>query len=146
MAYLCTNYKKMNCRIYRFLTSPWLTALCVAAIFVLTLTPGNELPQIKTFFGFDKLVHAAMFGALACLLAVNLGRTEGRITPRIIAIAAVASSVLGAFIEVAQRNWIPGRSGDIPDAVADAVGAVILPVLLIRLLNLILRKTCQSRP
>ena len=142
MSYLCT----MNCKISNFLTSPWLTAFLRAVIPVLTLTPGNELPQIKTFFGFDKLVHAVMFGALSCLFVLNLSRTTGRVTARAIVITAIISSVLGAFIEVAQHNYIPGRSGDIPDAVADTVGAVVIPLILIKLLNYILRSRCQSRP
>lgn len=136
----------MNYKVARFLTSPWLTAFCVAVILVLTLTPGNELPQIKTFFGFDKLVHAVMFGALSCLFVLNFSRATGRVTARAIILTAVISSALGALIEVAQHNYIPGRSGDFPDAVADAIGAIAIPLILIRLLNYILRSLCQSRP
>jgi VanZ family protein len=64
----------------------------------------------------DKLVHAAVF-ALPALLGV-LARVRPWLVGAVLAVHAPVS-------EVVQHFWIPGRSGDPWDVVADLVGVAL---------------------
>lgn len=93
-------------------TAAWRTLLCVLLLLVswLAITP---IPPRGASLGWDKLNHAAAFAALAfCASRARLG------TWRSVAAGLLAYGVL---IEVVQR-FVPGRSGEAVDMLADAVG------------------------
>ena len=82
--------------------------------------PDSDLP------GADKLVHLLLFALLAAAARWRLG---GR--------PAVLAAVLAyaALSEVVQGVWLPGRSGDLLDLLADAAGALVGSALAARRLR-----------
>lgn len=106
---------------------PWLPALAWAAgIFVLSSqswVPGP--PDGLT----DKHGHAVLYGvlALACVHGLVAGRwrsLRGRTV-----LAAVALAVAYGFSDEWHQSFVPGRTADLADVLADATGAVVASCL-----------------
>lgn len=92
-------------------------ALVIEGLVLWPKPPRVEEPF--SFIGLDKLVHSAMFAVLA-VLAVRARRLEGRSGwPAWVAVAA-----FGAFTEL-QQHFIPTRSMEFGDFLADSIGAAI---------------------
>jgi VanZ family protein len=107
----------------------WLWAALCVAVAVAALAPGDVAPTVTAS---DKVDHLLSFAALAAagLLALAPGR-RGSV------LAASSMLAYGVLIELLQTQ-IPGRYGDVQDAVADAVG-VALGVALITALRWLVR-------
>lgn len=95
-----------------------LTAL---AILWLTLAP-DPVPSAtpKLFPGQDKVVHALMFFVWTLLICRDLRAVDRKPRPWI---AAMATTAVGAIIEVLQWAMDLGRSAEWLDLAADALGA-----------------------
>ncbi|MBM4193792.1 MAG: VanZ family protein [Gemmatimonadetes bacterium] len=89
------------------------------AVLIETLTSWPRLPSVGPQ-GSDKLGHLAMFAVFAFLVARAL--EPGRPSLRTVAIVAAAMAAWAALDEVHQM-FIPGRSGEFADWVADVAGA-----------------------
>ena len=102
-------------RILRFLPAVAWASL----IFLLSSQP--RLPDLPlTFDGADKAAHALFFGILCALVVFGVGH-RGR--SALIA-GVVVTSCYGALDEIHQM-FVPGRSPDILDWVADTTGAAL---------------------
>jgi VanZ family protein len=105
----------------------WLPLLLYAGgITWLSSQPSTKLPTL--FPGEDKLVHMAiysLFGGLAARAGVRAGLGRRAI---LLYLACVA---YGLFDEWYQQ-FTPGRSSDLLDAVADAIGAAAGFALVLR--------------
>ncbi len=93
-----------------------LLGLLWLAVSYLALTPDPP-PQIDT--GWDKANHILAFASLAG--AAMLAFSPARSKPAVIAALLV---VYGILIEVLQ-SFVPGRTADAADVVADAVGIAL---------------------
>lgn len=98
----------------------------IISVVLLTL-PGSDLPQenwLNTIY-FDKWVHIGMFALLVFLWcwALSKKNLESPGLKIIFLRIAVAAIVYGILMEFVQRYFIPGRSFDITDMIADSVGA-----------------------
>ncbi len=91
----------------------------------LLVIPGSDLPKdpfLEAIY-FDKWVHIGLFGLLTifgCYPSLknnNYKKTFIRIT--------VAVIVYGIVMEFIQKYFTEGRSFDITDIIADAVGAIL---------------------
>jgi VanZ family protein len=80
--------------------------------------PGSAVPKVPLFPHFDKLVHFTFFLIFTMLWSIYCN-CKWRYTIYIIIIAII----FGWFIEIYQKNFIVGRTFDVYDIVADAVGA-----------------------
>lgn len=101
----------------------WLAAAGVwtIAIGVLSLLPSHRLPL---FPGADKLFHAAFYLVLGfCWVSSRIAPTPRSIRTFVILIAGY-----GLLLEIGQR-YVPGRSYDLLDAVANAGGAILGAVI-----------------
>jgi VanZ family protein len=89
-----------------------------ALILVLTSLPGRALPTVPIAH-LDKVVHLSLYAVLAALAAsaVPAGRRL-----RALVVVLAAASAYGAFDEWHQQ-FVPGRSDDRYDWIADTVGA-----------------------
>jgi VanZ family protein len=95
-----------------------LLALTVAVQLVVLYAP--RAPSAGSVPGLDKVVHAAVFGAVAwAALRCGFARSP-------VAVVLVAHAVLS---EVLQAGLLPARSGDPLDVVADLAGVVLALVL-----------------
>ncbi|WP_205509490.1 VanZ family protein [Longitalea arenae] len=100
-------------------------------IFLLCL-PGSAIPSAGVFSteGIDKVVHAILFGGIVLLWAFNLyfRRNHKSKWLQIIVALTLFSVGLGIGLEFLQRDYIPNRSFDGIDIIADTAGAVIAAV------------------
>jgi VanZ family protein len=104
-------------KIYAFLTLSW-----AILILFLTLTPAQHIPK-NEIFGYDKLGHAGIFCIQTLLLMLTLTRSGVTIRKSVV-ISVVACAIYGFAIEGMQQ-FIPGRSMDWFDAVANITGSFL---------------------
>jgi len=90
------------------------------------LSSQPKLPQVIFLFdGIDKLFHAGAYGVLGLLVAFAVGAT----TRRAAGVAVVIASLYGVSDELHQY-FVPGRSCDVFDWLADTGGAAVAVALL----------------
>jgi len=88
---------------------------------ILFFLPGSAFPKegwLDEIF-FDKWVHFGLFAVLLFLWRFQFPKTAGY-DYVLIALAAI----YGLGVEVIQHYWIPNRSFDLFDVVADTIGGV----------------------
>lgn len=124
--------KVKNTYLGRILHAYPLSALCVAAIWVLCLMPVPETPLSHVRL-IDKWVHFVIFGGLAAIIWVEHAlRHRGRSPRQAIKLRAtwpyalLGPIVMGALVEIVQATCTGGRrSGDVIDFVADTIGVCL---------------------
>lgn len=92
-------------------------------ILALTSVPGADLPQASLFPEADKVVHFGLYAILG-LLSVRAAFGEGSRDAALVRLVAIAIGIFAALDEVHQR-FIPGRSMDVRDWMADVAGALV---------------------
>ena len=109
----------------KVLAISWLLLMCI--LFVL---PGSALPEENWFadIQLDKWVHIGLFSVLIFLWcsSFQLGLPG---TSWIIIIIAI---FYGILVEFVQKTWIPNRSFDLYDVLADGIGSIVGLVLWLR--------------
>jgi VanZ family protein len=116
--------------VYLPLTLYWL------ALFIGTSIPVDQLPSVGIS---DKIIHLVAYFLLAILLNLTLiYQRKSRLLFRKAPIAIIfIASIYGALDEIHQL-YVPGRSAEVLDWTADAIGAslgVLLVTFLIKKLN-----------
>jgi hypothetical protein len=105
----------------------------------LMLLPGKDIPQVGWLedIHFDKWVHTGSFMIMSFLFSWIFYKTEYAPAVRLnyFIKIAVAASIWGLVIEFLQKFYIPGRSYDLLDWLADSVGSFIGLLLSIRYLK-----------
>lgn len=94
------------------------TAVVSTLIIVAVLIPGRNIPDVG-MGGVDKLVHICMFAVWALAVRHDFSPTHLRFLA--IFIAGIFFSVLTEALQL----LVEGRSFDIYDMVADAIGLII---------------------
>ena len=95
-----------------------LTAFVSVLIVIAVLIPGSQLPNVS-IGGYDKLIHIIMF--LTWALAVRFDYDS---QPFRYAFGFLLGLIFSAFTELLQI-LVEGRSFDINDMAADAIGLII---------------------
>lgn len=104
------------------------------AWFFLTLIaisiPGKQLPKFGAWFeqiSFDKLIHTFLFGMLAVLwmLPVAFSPLPVQNKKHWFIKVAIATAIWGLAAELIQKYFIPMRSYDVVDLIANTLGAII---------------------
>jgi VanZ family protein len=85
------------------------------------LSSRSHFPVAEPFNGFDKIVHAAVFGGLGFLLARAFDKGFKSPWPRKFIFVFLLGAGLGLLDEFHQF-FVPGRNADLWDAATDAVG------------------------
>ena len=98
------------------------------------LSHQSRLPAPLLFSGQDKVIHAIVYGALGVMLLAAQPLRAGRYSWRQVAASVVITSLYGASDELHQ-SFVPGRSPEIGDWVADTLGALIAVPLVAWLVN-----------
>jgi len=99
----------------------------MALLFYLSHQPSIETPTL--FSGQDKVLHAAVYALLGLLLLAAQPRQAQGYSWQQVGISALIASLYGLSDEIHQY-FVPGRSNEILDWVADTVGALIAASLL----------------
>jgi VanZ family protein len=99
--------------------------ICFAVTFYLLTIPGNQLPKITWMEKYqgDKLVHISMFFVLCFLFSFTIKDTRSKYTW--ILVISVAGLAYGIIMEFVQKYFIPFRSCDVNDMIADGIGCAI---------------------
>ena len=98
-------------------------ALVMAAIFMLSHTPGNNFPAAAA--GFDKLCHAAAYATLGAtfLFALHPRVHNRNFLPT--AAVVVLFCLLYGITDEFHQSFIPGRFPSWQDIVADTFGGLL---------------------
>jgi VanZ family protein len=105
-------------------------------IFLLSSQPGTDIPPLIS--GQDKLLHVLIFGIFGFLVLGSLPAAASGYTTYQAAMALTVVTVYGVLDEIHQR-YVPGRSADVFDVVADIAGGMLGIALLYLLINRRLR-------
>lgn len=98
------------------------------ATLIFTLSAQSRLPELPvTFDGIDKLAHCLVFGILCALVVYGVGH-RGR---QALIAGIVATSLYGCLDEIHQI-FVPGRSPDVLDWLADTIGASLAALVIHR--------------
>jgi VanZ family protein len=97
-------------------------------VMVLMFLPGEDVPSTDWLHidYFDKLVHTGIFGLMGFLFSwpfLKSNSTKKQLQRYFLMIAA-AVSAWGFVAELIQKYFIPGRSYDLFDWLADTIGAL----------------------
>ncbi len=107
---------------YNLFTIAW--ALLILG---LTLTPGESMPDLSIWdlLSFDSFAHMFVFAILVLFMSIGLTKQYSSLFLRFNArkLSFIISLGLSLLIEILQY-FIPGRSGDVFDLVANSVGCL----------------------
>lgn len=111
---------------YQFPAFAWM-----GIIFILSSIPGNYFPE-QPFDLFDKLVHACLFGILTYLIYRGFQYQDKSAFFKNFSIAiAFLICVIYGIIDELHQEYVPGRSPDITDALADILGGGFVSLYLL---------------
>lgn len=114
--------------IKRLFSSVLLPLAWLIAIQVLLCLPGNDLPSEEYFIPhFDKIVHAFLFGgftAVWCYYYYLKGKPASKLKT-IFFVVYLLVCINGIVLEFVQRDYIPFRSFDLGDIIADVLAASV---------------------
>ena len=94
-------------------------------IFVLSLTPGDKIPDIEfTLFEIDKVIHFFLYFMLALLMGFGFySKKNEPFYKRVVVIIAIGISI-GSLVEITQGTLILNRFFDVFDILANGIGTV----------------------
>ncbi len=98
-------------------------AVWAAIIFVLSSIPARAFPATN-LLSYDKVIHALVYSVLGALSFVAIRRTSSLGVIWIIAVAT-AMAVLYGMTDEFHQLFVPGRSADWHDVVADGIGGLL---------------------
>lgn len=94
------------------------TVIVSALIIIAVLIPGRDLPDIH-IGGYDKFVHMLMFATWAVAVRFDFNHTPFRFG--LFFLLGIAFSAMSEVLQI----LVEGRSVDIYDLLADAVGLLV---------------------
>jgi VanZ family protein len=92
-------------------------------IFVLSSIPGAAFPHSK-LFSYDKLLHAGVYAVLGAFTFMALPRRWSERTGVLVLLSGVITTLYG-FTDEFHQLFVPGRSADLRDVLADCVGGFV---------------------
>jgi VanZ family protein len=93
-------------------------------IFALSSVPGRKLPAVHIFANSDKVAHLFIYAVLGLLCFAASRRTWNTRTAWLVLAASLLGLAYGITDELHQL-YVPGRSADPLDVVADGIGALL---------------------
>ena len=120
-----------------------LPALLIAGC-IWFLSSQSTLPQVKGVFGWDKLQHILAYGALSFTIGLWISPLFWK-NRKVLALllTTLIGSAYGAIDEFHQY-FVPGRSSDIWDWLADTMGAFLGALAIMILFKIIRRSDSQG--
>jgi VanZ family protein len=106
---------------YHFPFIAWLLIIFIQSSF-----PAVELPKVE-FLSSDKIVHMGVYGLLAALCFISLAHIEKQnmFSKNVYLWSGVLTVLYGASDEIHQY-FVPNRSSEVQDWLADLAGAIIM--------------------
>lgn len=99
---------------------------------VLLCLPGQKFPSFDFFdvIHFDKFIHIFIFFILSALFLLPTSNKNNKLI-----IITLLSCFYGVLMEFVQKYYIPNRSFDFWDIIADIIGSFLSYALVIKLLQ-----------
>lgn len=98
-------------------------------ILILCGLPGTSFPRLSflDWLRPDKIVHLILFGVQSYLFILGFIKQDrySSLQSHAERYGVLSSIAYGCLIEILQATIFIGRSGDVRDAIADALGALI---------------------
>ena len=120
----------MNAMVRHFFRYQFPAVAWAAMIFIASSIPGHNLPKFALMIN-DKVIHATIFFVLGMLVYRAL---EPRVKVEIFnwrrLLLAVTVVVAYGFVDEFHQSFVPGRTVDIKDASADAVGGIVAGIII----------------
>ncbi len=113
-----------------------LSVLYAGFILIMTSIPGKSLPP--TFPGFDKIAHFGIYFIFGALIHLAFSENNG-VHPVRIAIYTLLIVIGFAIFDEWHQQFIPGRSMEPMDFLADLAGAFLSQLFIIPLKHYFLR-------
>ena len=111
---------------WNFLNRPWPAILWTVIIIVLMTIPASSIPS-HGLFGIphlDKVVHSIMFGILVYLWSrYTFLRSRNTSRMGILLMVCLLCCAFGTGMEFFQKYFVPTRSFEVEDIVADSIGS-----------------------
>ncbi len=108
--------------ILRDIITPWLLLIGLCGL-IFWQSSGPLPPETPSLPGLDKLAHAAVYALLAWLAARAFATLPWKAHAGLIPWAAAVFAAFYGLSDEVHQLFVPGRSGDVWDLVADSVGA-----------------------
>ena len=108
--------------------------IVTTVLLVLPVSPDEEESWITRIPLFDKWIHAGLFIILSILLCWGIYKIRGR-SPQLRTYflrIAFGCLIYGIVMEFVQKYFIPQRSFDVGDIIADGAGAFVGSLISIR--------------
>ena len=107
----------------------WLpTIVLMGTIFYISSRPAPEIFRTQYIFSQDKFLHIGVYFALAVFFA-RAFIWEGKPWDRKWMWLAVALSALYGMTDEVHQAFVPERTSEIGDWIADVIGSLLLPAL-----------------
>ncbi|RTL58562.1 MAG: VanZ family protein [Sphingobacteriales bacterium] len=113
--------------IKKYWYSYWPGLLWTIAIFILLILPGSSFPK-KKWFGeiyLDKWIHIFLFASFVILWSLVAKHQSVSKKKNLLLKLMIAGILFGVMMEVIQHFWVPSRSFEVKDIMADGAGAFI---------------------
>lgn len=103
---------------YKSVAIVWFVIMCI-----LFFLPGSDLPQANWLevIYFDKIVHIGLFAVLIFLCRSSFDLDLNHYNWRLL----FSAVLYGLAVEFIQKYWVPNRSFDLFDLLADSIGSVL---------------------
>ena len=110
---------------YKSIAIAWFIIMCV-----LFFLPGSDLPQANWLDAiyFDKWVHIGLFAVLIFLWRSSFDLDFNHYNW----VLLLSALLYGLSVEFIQKYWVPNRSFDLYDLLADMTGSVLGLVVWLR--------------
>ena len=116
--------------------------LMMGIIFFLSSVPGEDL-VLPDIVNIDKVAHMAIYGLLALSVFHAFGGARFSQThPHLVPLLVILFCSVYGLSDEFHQSFVPNRSADVFDVLADSIGAVI--VCIIRIVITHLRKKRSS--
>ena len=97
--------------------------VCMATIFILSHQPGSTHEWL--FHGADKIAHLVVYAVLSGTVIYAFSAETRRRNRGVVLIAALLVPILFGLSDEYHQSWIPGRTSEFLDLVADAAGGLV---------------------
>ena len=108
--------------ILRDIVTPWLLLVGLCGL-IFWQSSGPLPPETPSLPGLDKLAHAAVYALLAWLAARAFATLPWKAYSGLIPWTAALFAALYGLSDEVHQAFVPGRSADFWDLVADTLGA-----------------------
>ena len=111
----------------------WPAILWFITVTVLLCLPGTAFPHEKWYnkIWLDKWIHIFLFAILTILFCRAGSAVLGK-KLRLLAYIAIGCFIYGVVMEFIQKYFIPFRSFDVGDIIADGIGSALGLIISIR--------------